>query len=66
MGLHPQQSNRYTTFDLSSLEKEDFKGGIQVLIFLLVNIICSFVKLRTLVVDVEAVQGAPADPHLLR
>ena len=41
VNVHPQHlSLLYTTFDCSSLEKEDFEEGIQVFIFLVVNVIC--------------------------
>ena len=43
MDLHPQHSSLYTNFDSSSLEKEDFREGIQVFIFLVVNIISALV-----------------------
>ena len=51
-GFAPTTSNLYTTFDFSSLEKEDFGEGIQVFIFLVVNTISALVISRTFFADV--------------
>ena len=47
MDSHPQHSSLYTIFDFSSLRKRPMKEGIQVFIFLVVNIICALVIART-------------------
>ena len=47
MDLNPQHFILHTTFDFSSLEKEDCKKNIQVFNFFFVNIIYALMMLRT-------------------
>ena len=51
MDLHPQHSSLFTTFDFSSLEKEEFREDLIVFIFLVVNIICAMVISRPMLMS---------------
>ena len=51
-GFAPTTFKSVHRFYFSSLEKEDFRGGIQVFIFLVVNIISALVISRTFFANV--------------